>query len=442
MKKTLFYLLWLLPAFGCVNNSPAPPPTVLPELVSSSTPSYFIHISDVHLDASSSSTQYGEDTGMDLWKITYNKLDSLLGSPAPPQFVLFTGDLPKHNTTSGTTTSQCNPQQTEGEQDSDHLQNITTLINSLYTMFQKHQDIPFFYLPGNNDGLRCDYCSFDDDKEGTWMDLFPQDSLPAMNAAGNCGKSPCVLDHHLSKGYYSAKIMSGLRLIALNSIIFGGKYIVRDKICQEDAGNEQMDWLREQLADAAKKNDKVYLAMHIPPGIDAHKYGKDPSQKKAQMWANLPAGNPWINQFLAVVDSNQQTIAGILYGHTHMDEVRRLYNPAGTQVTEAAVSAPGISLIHSNNPGFKLVYFDSKSKELTDFVTCYTTPGVSTYGDSTYRFSSVFGGAAGLTLYDRLKNMPLQTLDSAMNTIYLVKSPAAHVSQKNTIGGIEVKALQ
>lgn len=436
MKNTSFYLFALLlnGAFACQNTNSTPVSSAAEATASKPEP-YFIHLSDIHLDSYSNTTSYGEDTGTDLWKITYAKLDSIFGSATPPQFVLYTGDLPAHHTYEGTTHSQCTNKKTD-MQDSAHLQNITILVNSLSALFKKYEQIPFFYLPGNNDGLRCDYCSFDDDKQGTFLPLLSSDSLPAIHADKTCGNPPCILDQHLSTGYYAAQVRTGLRLIALNSVIFGQKYFVRDKVCQEEAGDLQMSWLRSQLSDAATKGEKVYLAMHIPPGIDAHSTSQSP------MWADLPAGNPWNNQFLALVDSNRTTIAGILFGHTHMDEVRRLYDPTGTRITEVAISAPGISSIHSNNPGFKLVYFDSKSKELTDFVTCYTTPGADTYGDSTYRFSSVFGGAAGLTMYDRLKSMPLQTLDSAMNTIYLVKSPVANASPKHTIGGIEVKTVQ
>ena len=434
MKKTpsCFFVWMSMCLVACTNNDPKPATPTSAPLVTTVSHPYFIHLSDIHLDSYSDATSYGEDTGMDLWEITYQKLDSILNSAAPPQFVLYTGDLPAHDESGQTTTrSQCGDQHAYA-QDSTHTQNIKVLLKSLYALFVQHRKIPFFYLPGNNDGLRCDYCSFNDNSEGTLISLFPQDSLPAIHADDNCGAPPCILDKNLSMGYYAARVMPGLRLVALNSIIFGHKYIVRDKICQEDAGNQQMTWLRAQLADASKAGEKVYLAMHIPPGIDAH--------SQSPMWARLPARNPWLNQFLSLLNDNQATVTGIMFGHTHMDEVRRLYDPQGTNITEVAISAPGISPIHNNNPGFKLVYFDPASKELTDFLTCYTTPGAGTYGHAGYRFSSTFGAGNAKTIYECLKSMEINTLDSAMNTIYLVKKKTA--SSSSTIGGIEVRTVQ
>lgn len=426
-------LLWLLFASGCSNNPSNKPAAASETMLAATPPPYFIHLSDIHLDSYSQNTYYGTDTGMDLWNITYQKLDSILGSATPPQFVVYTGDLPAHNTTQGATQSDCNGESGK-TQTSAHLVNVKTLVGSIFALFKKYPDIPFFYLPGNNDGLRCDYCSFDDVQQGIFLTQMAQDSLPAIHADANCGNPPCIVDSQISAGYYSALAMPGLRLILLNSVIFGKKYIERDSICQLDAGNRQMTWLRGQLASASKNGEKVYLAMHIPPGMDAH--------SGHPTWANISGQTPWLNQFLGMVDSNQSTISGILYGHTHMDELRRLYNLSQTQITEIAISAPGISPVDGNNPGFKLVYFDPASKELLDFVTCYTTPGSTVFGDATYRFSSTFGfqPGPGKFIADSLKNMPLQTIDQAMNTIYLVKRKTA--SSKSTMSGIEVVPVQ
>jgi hypothetical protein len=58
--------------------------------------SYFLFISDIHLDISQKNTDSTTDTGMDLWNAFKIKIDSILGSSNPPSFVLCTGDLPAH----------------------------------------------------------------------------------------------------------------------------------------------------------------------------------------------------------------------------------------------------------------------------------------------------------------------------------------------------------
>ena len=80
--------------------------------------------------------------------------------------------------------------------------------------------------------------------------------------------------------------------------------------------------------------------MHIPPGIDAYNY--QTAGNLATNWKVYPKPNDWNNQFLQILDAHQATIIGVLYGHTHMDELRRFYNPSGTNVTEIGISAPGL----------------------------------------------------------------------------------------------------
>lgn len=60
----------------------------------------------------------------------------------------------------------------------------------------------------------------------------------------------------------------------------------------------------------------------------------------ATNWAKLPASNAWNNQFLQIVSDYQKTIAGVLYGHTHMDELRRLYDPSGKKLLKLLLVVP------------------------------------------------------------------------------------------------------
>ena len=119
-------------------------------------------------------------------------------------------------------------------------------------------------------------------------------------------------------------------------------------------------------------------------------------------------------------DNYQSTIAGILYGHTHMDEVRRLYASDGSTITEVAISAPGITPQHYNNPGFKIVSFDAGNFELTDFTTQYSTPQATTWGDKSYTFSERFGCGDQTTIYDCLSSKSLTVVADSMDLIYTV----------------------
>gem|GEM_PF-678835 len=372
----------------------------------------YLHLSDIHLDTSGVS----DDTDLALWKITKEKLRSILTGPDAPRFVLFTGDLAGHykaapcSKNGGLVPSQI-PW---------HDANIETVLEDLHQLVAE-TGIPLLYTPGNNDALAGDYFSFTDEDGKTPFSLVPDDGYPAINASRPCGQPPCTVSPgspHL--GYYSARPVAGLRVIALNSIIWGRKYHPVAPACQHAAGpvsqhaagDRQLHWLAAQLDDAAAAGDKVLLAMHIPPGLDAFRVSE--GEPDTSMWTRHPEGEgvwsteaegssatPWLDRFLELVAAHTDTIVGLAFGHTHEDELRRLHDQNG-KITEVAISAPGITTNHGNNPGFKTVTYDPETKELLDFKTYYTERGNTTWGDEDYTFSELYGCTGQTTIFECL----------------------------------------
>lgn len=381
----------------------------------------FLFLSDIHLNDTAHTTHYGGDTGKDLWKLFKEKVSEVLGGTNSPDFIVYTGDLSAHYKCNG-------PCYLEPGQRGPHNQDLSAILSEFQALAAKYHK-PFFYLPGNNDAVAGNYYSFADKEQHTALDLitvnnlfFPQPAGGADNGAAHMISYPKPF-----MGFYSAQIMKGVRLVAMNTVIYTPKYTPVDGGTQLAEGNKQLLWLAGQLADAAANNEKVYIAMHVPPGVDAYS-GKD-------MWKAQATGSAnWQNIFLRLTEQYQATIAGILYGHTHMDEVRRLYDSTGTRITEVAISSPGVTPNHFNNPGFKIVRYDSVSKELVDFTTCYTRVGSNTWGNNTYTFSAAYG--AGKDIYSRLSGMPLQAVGNSMSKVYTVKNLFAPY---NTTRGIEVK---
>ena len=376
---------------------------------------YFLFISDIHLDIAKETTDSTTDTGLDLWKAFKTKIDSILGSSVPPAFVLCTGDLPAHY--------KCDTScYLTGKKLQKHNDELSTVLTDLRNIVSKYK-VPLYYVPGNNDGVSGDYYSFANGQQQTLFSLVPdpQNPYPALNVATTGTTAPYIISMpHSSMGYYAALAIPGLRIIALNSVILGNKYEPEDGVPQLNAGNEEMEWLGDQLKDAKAKGEKVYIAMHIPPGTDAYKFSHHKTPNTT--WALLPsAENSWLKTFLGFAQDYQTTIAGIFYGHTHMDELRLLYDSTGSHVTEVAISAPGITPLHSNNPGFKTVSFDSVSKEPTDFTTYYTTlPVAATWGNSTYSFSTIFNSKPSSTIYDFLSSQNPDEINKNMDRIYTV----------------------
>lgn len=413
---------------------------------SSSGPGYFLHLSDVHLDTYSDTTTYYHDTGRALWANTLAELGKVLMASPKPEFIVYTGDLPAHYHCPN---NRCylppGPSRTE------HNTNITTILNNMRSLADA-AGVPLFYSPGNNDSLGGDYYSFTTDQgtPKTPIQLSPSQNnpYPALNTAATCGNAPCLVSNaHPQFGYYSVRPVAGLRIIALNSIILGHTYHSRDGTSQTDAGNQQLDWMESELLSAKNAGEKVWLIMHIPPGLDAYAVNSancptSPTTSQA-MWAHLPrqtGSQPvvqWLDRFISAVEAHQSDITGILYGHTHMDEIRRIYASDNQTITEVALAAPGITPQHNNNPGFKVVSYDVTSKELLNAVTHYRTLSDKTW--ASYDLQSTYGCSSGSTLFDCFKGLTLDNLNTDMDKIFTVMNGAAGY---NTSCGIEVRPGQ
>lgn len=385
------------------SNQPVATKTIEDKAVIAEDSSYFLFISDIHLNTGDAGPSVpGNDTGVDLWKLAKAKLLSITTGKNPPKFIIYTGDLPGHNPDNG----------------SIHDTNVLTVLDDLVEIAH---GIPLFYAPGNNDPLDGDYLAFSDSQCRTPLSLVKGKGYPAPNAAQ-------IYNQDATHGYYSATPFKGLRIIGMNTVMFtNSQRGYTDPECASDpedrsqASALQIKWLKQELKSAALNKEKVYLIMHIPPGVDAYNSGL--------MWKD----NGYEDSLLAFVNSYESIVSGVFYGHTHMDEVRRLTVPGNTSLfSEIALSAPGISPIFDNNPGFKKVYYN-QAYEPIDFTTYYTTFSNNRYGingewgNLSYTFRQNYG--AGKTIKETLGRMPLDTLFQRMMHVYMVKSSLKSANQ-------------
>lgn len=428
------------------NNSPGdgPEPEGLPQpeglITSVSSPSNFLVLSDIHLDSGNTNpSKAGRDTRMDLWEKMKTKVSSVLTGPEKPDFVLYLGDLPVHNTF-----------------DKDHENAIGMTLTGLRELVEG-TDIPLLYLPGNNDALIGNYCEFShiSTGPGSAKPPFSTDAKPAawpmINSRGKCAGNPVPCDQnleHRDDGYYSAYPLDdhGLRVIAMNTVMFS---ITK---CKSSAGWAdrpeeaaiQLQWLKSQLQEARANSEKVIIAMHIPPGNDIYCTG-DPGSEScntsslSQMWSTYFVNQKplhCLDSFLTYVSKYQDDIVGIFTSHTHMDEIRILKDTQGP--IELAISCPGISPNHKNNPAFKQVTYDKGNTwELTDFTTMWydLEKSPAKWADNSYTFSETYGCTQGGSMYECIKSMDENAVYQAMiNTFYAGAGlPCCDVQQMMTV---------
>jgi sphingomyelin phosphodiesterase acid-like 3 len=224
--------------------------------------------------------------------------------------------------------------------------------------------VPVYVALGNNDSDCGDYRL--DPRSDFLMDMatlvtesFPraeQKSAQLTFAAG---------------GYYSVLLPVPLRhtrLIVLDDVFMSPKYSTCSGKADATEADLELVWLRQQLTDARRNNEGVWIMGHIPPGIDPY--------STAIKMKNV-CGGAAPDMFLSSEDLPNLLIEFgdivklVVFAHTHTDEMR-LLKPEGdvasasrTTVVEKLV--PSISPINGNNPSFTVASIDQVSGALADY---------------------------------------------------------------------------
>lgn len=392
---------------------------------------HFLVISDPHLHKGYSQAQVGKgvpDTGEDLWKITMEQFKKMANGSAAypkPKFIVLLGDLPWH-------ANPTDPGQLKVARASTGI-----VLKDLREAAQA-ANIPLIYSTGNNDSWSGDYRAF---TAPNGEIPFDQDSSgikdwPVINS-GVCstGKGlACIAnDSLIDFGCYSVYPLGkngGLKMIVLNTVMFAQDqdaefawHYYGPKGTQASDTKAQMDWFKRQL-NQAKADEAIMIGVHIPPGRDA--YQAVPGQVN-EMWdPNLMYdGKPIKTAFLDIVGQYQDQIIGMLTSHTHMDGLRKMmYNKNGNlEFSDLIVSIPGITPGHGNNPGMKLISYDSQNFEWHNFTTVYndfhaTGTVSSQWGNEAFSFDNNFGAKKDSYMRDWVAQMDSTKLLQSIESIY------------------------
>jgi 3',5'-cyclic AMP phosphodiesterase CpdA len=404
MFKKIFYAILALGAVAAVSNTHINTPAT------TKTTRNFMLISDMHVMSPENIQHDTGDAPMALFEQFISKTDSVLNHTAAMDFIIYTGDLPAH-----TGLGPIDPASIAA-----HDSDLVTALRGLQKLAKNHPGIPLFYLPGNNDAETGDYRPFSN--AGSSAFQLAKDAtnpFPALNINRASNQPPCLAD----KGdtvlcYYSAYLVKGLRLIALNTVVYTNNFF-RNVAGATAMADKEMNWLAGQLADAKTNNEKVYIAMHVPPVyIDHASYKPD-----QHGWTRMPPGNKnmktYESWFYSLLDKyGKGCVEAVFYGHTHMDELYLLKQ--NNKKMGVAISCPGICFAHGNNSGFKTVLYDSAAKSVLDFTT-YFTNRKQNWGTDSYSFSSIFSSnPLQQTVFERLSAMTDADITAGVRKIYKV----------------------
>lgn len=345
------------------------------------------------------------------YNLLVSSLQSIAKTAGKPDFVIFGGDFLAHDfNTQFLTYVQ------SGENYSGFVEKT---MSFLALMFSK-------YLPGQ----RVYFCLGDSDTEeyqiapgGTF--LHDTATIFATNFIKDAENQKSFNKTYPAGGYYAITPPNSpnTSIISLNTNFFSVKYnLVKT---DSDPGKKELDWLDNQLKDAKKHGKKVWLLLHIPPGIDVS--GTVSKNQSIPMWKTQ-----YNDKFIQLIKENAASITGIFAGHTHMDDFRVLFQlpapvrtpartPAQTPVQASAQAlsfiriCPAISPRFGNNPGYQQFSYDRKGFSLIDYDTYWlnlevTDPATAVW-QKEYSFSTAYGqdtitANSLLTVYNALDTNP------------------------------------
>lgn len=298
----------------------------------------FLTLSDMHLNTELLHRMQidpgGYDKKNDLDKRTFQSLIALikknLGTnrlPKKPDFVLYLGDAVGHTDLM------------HGSRHPYVIHSEAVIDHALLNLFP---NTPIVVVMGNNDSYERDYGRYLYDDRSPFM---VAESVGFKNGFLSTGvmcvkskpdekqsKMPCLVAENTQYGFFSIKIKPKLVLLGVNSVMFSVKHDAK-----ASAVKAQMQFIEKTLQAAQKEHAGVLIAMHIPVGnntYNGHAFWKPADTKK----------------FMKLLNEYQNTVRGILVGHTHMDEIKVLHLKDGL-LGEYYTAA--LSTSHGNSPSLK-----------------------------------------------------------------------------------------
>jgi sphingomyelin phosphodiesterase acid-like 3 len=198
-------------------------------------------------------------------------------------------------------------------------------------------------------------------------------------------------------GYYSitmAEPMHDTRLIVVNDLFFSPRYSTCAGKPDSAPATQQLSWLEQQLAQARKSGQRVWVVGHIPPGIDPY---STMSRFRDVCGGQSPVMFLSSDKMADLMVEYADVMRLGIFGHTHMDEVRLLESegaePQNAEVHLAAIKVvPSISPVDGNNPSFTVARVNPSSAMLENFevIAASNQTGIAASWAKEYDYAQTF----------------------------------------------------
>lgn len=235
-----------------------------------------------------------------------------------------------------------------------------------------------YLVAGNNDSYQYDYTStpngpFFADTAITWSSLIKN---PKNRAS--------MQNQFKHAGYYAIDLPNlKIKLIALNTNLFS--YKARGKGVPE-AALQELNWLHNQLQQVKEHQQKAFILMHIPDGIDIYKSPRLHLFRILQLWRSN-----YIDKFKNEISQFSPQISAIFAGHLHSDWFHILTFDVDNKEQEVPFfGTPSISPVFGNNPGFKVYTYSVTHERLEDYVAYYYPVSGKRSWDVAYGINQIY----------------------------------------------------
>ncbi|WP_243373358.1 hypothetical protein [Geotalea sp. SG265] len=216
-----------------------------------------------------------------------------------------------------------------------------------------------------------------------------------------------------SGGYYAAEPKgTNLMVIGLNTFEFSPSNAYFTTATTGPAVAAELAWLDTTLASAQAKGKKVWLLMHVPPGVDIYSTARTVDVDGHITSAVLMWDQGYQATFLQILAKYPGLVTQTFAAHTHMDEYRIISSD------NVAVTTPSIAPYFGDNPAYRIFTFSHETLKASDYTSLNydlaTMPGQ--FG-SYYTFSMAYLMQGGLN--DSLSKLyPLLHSDSSKQQLY------------------------
>ena len=250
--------------------------------------------------------------------------------------------------------------------------------------------VPVYVALGNNDSDCGDYRLSDHTE---FLSVIGGEVTKGFPSADR----QSAMETFAAGGYYSVAMpapVRNTRLLVLNDIFMSKNYKPCPAKADPAAADAQLAWLEQQLADARRNKETIWVMGHIPPGVDLHGtvtkmrdvcHGQSP-----EMFLSSEKMADELVEFSDVVRL-------AIFAHTHMDEMHVLtaesagqHPDSGSGVVVKGVSS--ISPINGNAPSFTVARIQPSSAEMMDYrvFSASNQTGVDTVWKEEYDFAKTY----------------------------------------------------